>query len=112
MIFASLVLVGKDSIKLKSNALGLYYKTKAIEFISIVSKDKKPFNLSFSVGLNEDTGYRYLLMSNHVYPTGDFKDPLMRIIVPPDKFAAFIFGGVGLHIPPRWLSDNWVKITN
>ncbi len=95
---------------LKPHALSLFFKDKAISFLSTVSAKSPEFNVSFDAPHNEDAGFRYLLRYHKVPATGDPRDPLVEIIIPPDKKPEpYIFGGIGVYLPDGFASSVGLK---
>jgi hypothetical protein len=94
---------------LRANPTSLFYKDQSIKFIAKVTNNRQRFNLSFSVPLGADSGFRYLLNYYQIKPTGNSLDPLFRLVIPPaGKERLFIFGGIGVYIPNGWMEDNWL----
>lgn len=81
----------------KPNQQSLFYKEKVVQEIARISFGKKT-NVSFSVPVGMDTGYRYLLEYYGVRQTQNYTDSLIQIVIPP-KEGNKIFGGIGLEIP-------------
>lgn len=95
---------------LKSYNYYLTEKVNAVLFLKKVTQNSAPFNVSFDVPFNEDTGYKYLLDYYKVKYSGNPKDPLIEFVIPPvKKPGSFFLGKIGLYIPPSWIKDNWVK---
>jgi len=101
----------KASDQLRETPLGLYQKDKIAQFLAKITKDTSPFNLSYSVGLGQDVGFRYLFDYRGVKLNGNDFDPLMQIVIPPQK-NTFVIDRVGLEIPKGWLDANWAKREN
>lgn len=90
--------------------LNLSEKDRAVILLSKITKDSTPFNISFDVPFNEDTGYRYLLNYHDVKHSGSPKDPLVEFVIPVEKRSTtFKFNQLGIFVPPEWLKDNWPK---
>lgn len=88
--------------KLRPNPLGLFYKERVVQRIADLGQGKK-FNVSFSIPLGLDNSYRYLLEFYQVKQTEDPDDPLLRIVVPPEREpVSEVFGGIGLFIPENF----------
>jgi hypothetical protein len=93
---------------LRNVPLGLKEKDQAVSLLSSVTKDSSPFNVSFDVPFNEDTGFRYLLNYYKVGYSGNPKDPLIEFIIPYNKRPnTFTVGQIGIYLPAGWLKDNW-----
>jgi len=88
-----------DQLKegLQPNPLGLFYKEKVVQRISDIGRGRK-FNVSFSVPLGLDTGYRYLLEFYQIKQTQNPDDPLFQIVIPPQE-GTEVIGGIGLQVP-------------
>ena len=88
-----------DQLKagLQPNSLGSFYKEKVVQRIDEIGQGKK-FNVSFSVPLGLDTGYRYLLEFYQIKQSQDPDDPLFQIVIPPQKENE-LFGRIGLQVP-------------
>lgn len=94
----------------RSARYNLRQKDSVVLFLQEVTKDASPFNVSFDVPANEDTGFRYLLDYHGVKYSGSSKDPLIEFVIPSNKRpVSFVFGDIGVFFPPDWLKDNWVK---
>ncbi len=115
--FGVLVLVGlviyfaiQAKPLLRDVSLSLREKDMAVSQLGMITKNATPFDISFDVPFNEDTGFRYLLKFYKVNPSGKATDPLIEFIIPAQKKPnAFAIGRIGLTIPSSWLSDNWPK---
>lgn len=84
--------------KLQTPNINLKNKDKAISKIKEIAQNK-PLNISFSVPLGMDVGYRYLIGYYKINLSGNWlKDPLVQIVIPPQK-NNLKFGGVGVDIP-------------
>lgn len=89
---------------LRPDPFGLFYKEQAVHRIDEIGKGKK-FNVSFSVPLGWDTGYRYLLEFYQIEQSGDIDDPLFQIFIPPRE-GNEVFGGIGLQVPHSFQSNS------
>ncbi|MCX6705360.1 MAG: glycosyltransferase family 39 protein [Candidatus Woesebacteria bacterium] len=88
--------------------LGLKEKDQTVFALSKITKNSSPFNVSFDVPFNEDTGFRYLLKYYEVPVSGNTTDPLIEFVIPREKKPnTFAFGQIGIVIPKGWLSNNW-----
>lgn len=86
--------------KLQSPSTNLKNKDLAILKIKEIAKNK-PLNVSFSVPLGRDTGYRYLIKYYKLNISGKWlEDPLVQIVIPPQK-NNIIFGGIGVDVPQK-----------
>lgn len=97
LLLMSLFSINDFKILMSENKLSLYYKNEVAKKISEMAKGKK-INVSYSVPVGYDTGYRYLLDYYNVKQTGDFNDHLIQIVIPPEK-ATKVYGGIGIKIP-------------
>lgn len=83
-------------------------KDQAVSLLSEVTKRSSPFNISFDVPFNEDTGFKYLLDYYKVGYSGNSKDPLIEFVIPSQKRpVTFAFRQIGIYIPADWLKNNW-----
>ncbi len=95
---------------LRSVNLSLREKDRVVSILSKMTKNTEPFNISFDVPLNEDTGFRYLLNYHKVAISGNQKDPLIEFVIPSyTKKDTFSIGAIGLSIPSGWISRNWIR---
>jgi hypothetical protein len=95
---------------LKDVALSLREKNQAVVFLSSVTKNSSPFNISFDAPFNEDTGFRYLLNYHKVSYSSGTKDPLIEFVIFQEKRSnTFMSGRIGVYIPSEWLKNNWPK---
>ncbi|HET7098718.1 MAG TPA: glycosyltransferase family 39 protein [Patescibacteria group bacterium] len=95
---------------LHDSKFSLKEKTEAVVFVKQVTQKGTPFNISFDVPANEDSGFRYLLNYYDVKYSGDPRDSLIEFVIPPNrKPTAFVFGSIGIYIPESWIQDNWLK---
>lgn len=95
---------------LSSSYLSAKNKMHSVMFLSSVTKNGTPINVSFNVPANEDAGFRYLLDYYQVKYSGDPKDPLVEFVIPNNRLETrFVFGGIGVYIPQRWIKDNWIR---
>lgn len=102
IIFLFFVTIYLSSIyfKIKDNNIGsfsLTNKVNVVKHISKITSDKK-FNLSYSVPAGQNNGFSYLLDFYQVKPSGDFKDPLIQIIIP-SKTGYKSFGDISIDFP-------------
>ena len=105
-----LVSVRTNIVHIEPSLTSLYYKDKVASFLAKVAKGGEPFNVSFSTFLGEDQGYRYLFDYYQLEYLGNPELSLVRILVPPDdKESTFVFGYTGIHFPPGWVDNNWLK---
>ncbi len=95
---------------LRDTRFSLKEKTESVVFLGKVVDGGSPFDISFDLPPNEDSGFRYLLGYHKVEYSGDPSDPLIEFVVPANrKPTAFLLGRIGVYIPQRWLNDNWLK---
>ncbi|QQG42191.1 MAG: glycosyltransferase family 39 protein [Candidatus Woesebacteria bacterium] len=93
---------------LKDVALSLREKEQAVSLLSKVTQKSSPFNISFDVPFNEDTGFRYLLNYYKINYSGSPNDPLIEFVIPRQKRpVTFAFTQIGIFIPPQWMKTNW-----
>lgn len=112
LIFGSLLVVAfcfhRNACLLADNRQSLFYKRETAKFLAVIS-EQVPLNISFSVPLGADAGFRYLFDVHGVRLSEDPADPLIEIVMPADsKPDTFVFGSIGVHIPKEWLSDYWL----
>ncbi|KKR74120.1 MAG: hypothetical protein UU16_C0005G0007 [Candidatus Woesebacteria bacterium GW2011_GWA2_40_7] len=93
---------------LRDVSLSLREKDRAVGLLKEITKNSSPFNISFDVPFNEDTGFRYLLKFHKVGHSGSANDPLIEFVIPRQKrVTTFSFGQLGIYVPPVWLKNNW-----
>lgn len=93
---------------LRDPATSLKEKDQAVSLLSKVTKGGSPFNISFDVPFNEDTGFKYLLNFHKVRYSGNPKDPLIEFVIPSQKRpVTFTFRQIGIYVPSGWLKNNW-----
>lgn len=85
---------------LKSENLSLIYRDKLIKNLAKITKNKK-FNISYTVPLGRDTGFKYLIEYYGIKQTGNWKDSLIQIKIPADKNCLIKEGDIGVIIPPE-----------
>lgn len=96
---------------LNNVALSLRDKNQAVETLGKITKNSSPFNISFDVPFNEDSGFRYLLKYHKIVYSGNPKDSLIEFIIPGQKRPnTFTSGQVGIYIPSEWLKNNWPAV--
>ena len=90
-----------DSLQrnMKQIPIGLYYKDKAIKTLKENINISKKFNVTIDAPLGFHNGYKYLLDWYEIPQSGDFKDPLIQIKLPPEKVDFKINDAIGLKIP-------------
>lgn len=94
--------INRLKIRIEPRPQGLFYKEKVVQRIAEIGQGKK-FNVSFSVPLGMDTGYRYLLEFYQAEQSQNPDDPLLRIVIPPEKEpVSETFGKIGLFIPENF----------
>jgi len=93
-------------------ALSLREKDEAVSVLRKITKARSPFDVSFDVPFNEDSGFRYLLNFHKVEASGKSTDPLIEFVIPHQKKpTAFVLGQIGIYIPDNWLDNNWPKLS-
>lgn len=100
IIVIIIFLLTKEAIdvKLKEKSLGMFYKIQTIKKIKETVDDKK-FNISFSTPLGFNYGFSYLIDYFQVKQSGNFKDPLIEIRIPPREKDIKINQQIGIKIP-------------
>ena len=93
---------------LKPNLHSLFYKNKLAWFMSEISICRQPINVSFSVPLGQDTGYRYLFDYYKISLDTQDQEPLWQVVIPP-KQNMYTFGKIGLIIPDQWRNNYWLN---
>ncbi len=83
---------------LKSENLSLIYRDKLIKDLAKITKKKK-FNISYTVPLGRDTGFKYLIEYYGIKQTGNWSDPLIQIKIPVDNNCLIKEGDIGVIIP-------------
>jgi len=87
---------------LKNTQYNLQQKTDSVVFLKNITQNTNPFNISFDVPANEDSGFRYLLQYYKVNYSGNSKDSLIEFVVPViKKPTAFNVGGIGIYVPGK-----------
>ncbi|MCL4364308.1 glycosyltransferase family 39 protein [Patescibacteria group bacterium] len=81
-----------------SYPFGLYYKDAAVKRLATIVKNKTKLNVTIKVPLGENNGYNYLIEYYRIKQSGNFNDPLIEIMVPPQPGNIKI-GTIGLKIP-------------
>ena len=110
LFFAVLVLfASKSTEQFRSANFGLHKKDEVVSFLAEITKNAGAFNVSFDLGLEGDSGFKYLFEYHKVASTGDPNDPLIQISAPPDPKADFAIESVGIELPDGWVANNWVK---
>ena len=95
---------------IQSVNLSLREKDHVVGVLAKMTKNSDPFNVSFDVPLNEDTGFRYLLNYYKVPVRGKEEDPLIEFVIPAEaRKDIFMVGKIGLYIPSGWISHNWIR---
>lgn len=106
------ILFGTKSLEhLKwTDNFGVLAKDRAVSALKSLTKDSKPFYISFDVSLNEDAGYRYLLKYYGFDYPGNPKNQLIEFVVPPEKKPSSLrVGRVGLNFPEGLIGKNWLN---
>jgi len=97
-----ILLIAFNFNKLRENLnpdyLSLIYRDKLIINLAKVTKKKK-FNISYTVPLGRDAGFRYLIEYYGIKQTGNWSDPLIQIKIPADKNCLIKEGDIGVIIP-------------
>ncbi len=92
-----------NNVALKKNLkpipIGLYYKDKAVNTLKANINMSKKFNVTIDAPLGFHNGYKYLLDWYKIPQSGNFKDPLVQIKLPPEGVDVRINDGIGLIIP-------------
>jgi DNA-dependent RNA polymerase auxiliary subunit epsilon len=84
--------------QLKTGQQSLYYKDLTAKKIKQMLDGKK-FNISFSTPLGLNNGFKYLIDYYQIKQTGNFKDPLVEIRIPPRENDIKISDDIGIKIP-------------
>ena len=105
------ILFSYNSIHLlKDSHYNLRSKINSALFLKEITKGGTPFNISFNVPANEDSGFRYMLKYYKVNYTGDPKDTLFEYLIPYNRVSTpFVFKDIGILIPISWTDDNWIR---
>ncbi len=84
IIALGLLYANISSLKLvmEKELFGLYYKDQAAKAILPYIKDKT-YNVSYDMPLGANNGYDYILEANGINPSGNEKDPLIQLRIPP-----------------------------
>lgn len=102
IIFIILFLVIFLSIcfKIQETNIDSYSLANKIAVIKHISKTvgNSKFNLSYTVPIGQNSGFSYLLDFYKIKPSGDFKDPLIQIIIPSKKEYKS-FGNISIEFP-------------
>ncbi len=89
---------------LRNVNLSLREKDAAVIFLSKVTEKSPPFDVSYDVPLNEDSGFRYLVNYHKIHPSENPRDPLIEFVIPHEKKpSAFVIGQIGIFIPENLL---------
>jgi len=86
--------------RLKPDHYSLFYMDKLVKDFAPFTKNKK-FNISFGVPVGGDSGYRYLFDYYQIKQTGDWNDPLIRLVRPSTKECQYKSEAAGIIIPPE-----------
>ncbi len=81
----------------KENVFGLYYKDQAAKAI-IPYITGKTYNVSYDMPLGTNNGYDYILEANGITPSGNAKDPLIQLRIPPHEGDIRV-KEIGIFIP-------------
>lgn len=85
---------------LKSNPFGLYYKNETAKLLKNRLGEHTRYNIGINSPLGADSGYRYLFGWYGLKESGDTKDPLVEIRIPPQENDIVVKGSyIGLNIP-------------
>ncbi len=108
LYISSIIFLTKEKIflNLKENPLGLYYKELAVKKLKELTTGKK-FNISIDTELGLNSGFNYLIDYYQIKQTGNWKDPLVEIRIPPKENDVIIYN-IGIKIPKE-LSENKKK---
>lgn len=100
LIMIFLLFLTKEKIKknFNNNYFGLYYKNLAVKKLKKLTIKKK-FNISYDTELGRNYGFNYLLDYYQIKQSGNFKDPLIEIRIPPKENDIKINQMIGLKIP-------------
>lgn len=83
---------------LESDKLSLVYRDKLIKNLAKITKGKK-FNISYTVPLGRDTGFKYLIEYYRIKQTGNWNNSLIQIKIPADNSCLIKEGDIGAIIP-------------
>ena len=86
-------------VLLKPPLLNLKNKDRAARYLAQAAKGQE-INITFSMPLDWDTGYRYLLNYYKVELTDNPRAPIYRIIaLPSQEPTTIVFGNIGIFVP-------------
>jgi len=102
IFFCLFFLIGLFSIyfKFKKNIIESYSLTNkmaVVEYIGQVT-NHRDFNISYSVPFGQNSGFSYIMDYLKIKPTNNPKDPLIQIIIPPQKDYPS-FGDISVKLP-------------
>lgn len=83
----------------KRESLNLYDKDTAVQKIIPFAQDKR-VNVSYDMPLGLNNGYDYFVDYYKINRTGDAKDPLIELRIPP-RDGDIVVENIGVHIPPE-----------
>jgi len=78
--------------------LNMQVKEKTILEIKKIVKNKS-VNVGFDVPLGQDNGFRYLMKVHDLKESGNMKDPMIGVNVPPKKNDILIDANLGIRVP-------------
>ncbi len=101
IVIGLLILINSNDLKniTKREALNLYDKDAAVQKIIPFAQDKR-VNVSYDMPLGLNNGYDYFVDYYKINRTGDPKDPLIELRIPPRE-DDIVVEGIGVHIPPE-----------
>ena len=100
LIIMMMINLNKLKENFKSDNLSLIYRDKLIKNLIPLIKNKK-FNISYTVPLGRDTGFKYLIEYYGIKQTNNWSDPLIQIKIPADQSCQLKSGEMGIFIPPE-----------
>lgn len=86
--------------RFKPDLFSLYYMDKLVKDFAPFTRNKR-FNIAFGVPVGGDSGYRYLFDYYQIKQTGDWNDPLIRLVRPSTNECRFKSEETGIIIPPE-----------
>ena len=100
LIISILIISLSVYFKVKNNHINsssLANKIKVVKNIKQTTNNQK-FNISLSVPNGQNSGFSYLFDFYKVKPSGDYKDPLIQIIIPArNEYKSF--GDISIYFP-------------
>ena len=89
------------------DAKSYFNKERVVRLLWSITEKSPPFNVSYTVPLGEDVGFRYMVDYFKIPYSGKSQDTLIQLTYPSDAGKDnFVSGVYGIKVPGTWLDES------